>query len=135
LLGGPGETEKTVTETLNFAKGVLRKGDVAFFNLGIRIYPGTELESIARQQGALAHSAQEMLEPVFYFSPNLSLPWTLNQVRRAASENLNLIHSASLSHPWLPVVNRLFQKLPLKPPLWRHTRTIRQVVRALGRDI
>jgi radical SAM superfamily enzyme YgiQ (UPF0313 family) len=135
MLGGPGETEQTVTQTLSFARRVLRKGDAAFFNVGIRIYPGTELERIARQQGVLSHSGNEMLQPVFYFSPELSLSWTLNQVRRAAAENLNLLHSGSLSHPWLPVVNRLSKFMPLKPPLWRHSRAIRRVIRALGRDI
>jgi radical SAM superfamily enzyme YgiQ (UPF0313 family) len=135
LLGGPGESEHTVTETLNFARRVLRKGDVAYFNVGIRIYPGTELERVAKQQGLLSPSGEELVEPVFYFSPNLSLPWTLNQVRRAAAENLNLLHSASLSHPWLPAINRLFQRLPLRPPIWKHTWAIRKVVKALGRDI
>jgi len=135
LLGGPGESQETVAQTLRFARRTLRKGDVAFFNVGLRIYPGTELERIARQEGVLRHSPEEMLEPVFYFSPQLDRRWTLDQVRRAAAENLNLLHAASLSHPWLPAVNRLFSRLPVRPPLWRHTPTIRRVVRALGRDI
>jgi radical SAM superfamily enzyme YgiQ (UPF0313 family) len=135
LLGGPGENEQTVTETLSFAQRVLRKGDVAFLTVGIRIYPGTQLERLARQQGMLSHSDQEMIEPVFYFSPDLSVTWTLDQVRRVAAENRNLLHLPSLSHPWLPVVNRLFQRLPLRPPIWRHTWAIRNVVKALGRDI
>jgi radical SAM superfamily enzyme YgiQ (UPF0313 family) len=135
LLGGPGETERTVTETLSFARRVLRREDVAFFNVGIRIYPGTELERIARQQGVLQHSDHAMLQPRFYFSPELSREWTLKQVRRAAAANLSLLHSASLSHPWLPAINRLVQRLPVRPPLWRHTRFIRGVIRALGRDI
>ncbi|MDI6854979.1 MAG: cobalamin-dependent protein [Deltaproteobacteria bacterium] len=135
LLGGPGETEQTVTETLGFAQRVLRRGDVAFFNVGIRIYPGTELARLARQQGVLQDSGQAMLQPKFYFSPELSREWTLKQVRRAAAANLSLLHSASLSHPWLPAVNRLVGRLPMRPPLWRHTRIIRRVIRALGRDI
>jgi radical SAM superfamily enzyme YgiQ (UPF0313 family) len=134
LLGGPGETRATVMETIRFARRTLRKGDVAFFNVGIRIYPGTELEAIAREEGVLSLSAQEMLEPVFYFHPGLDPVWTLDQVRRTAAENLNIIHAGSLSHPWLPAVNRLFHRLPLRP-LWKHTGAIRRVVRALGRDI
>lgn len=135
LLGGPGETRETVTESLNFARGILRPGDVAFFNVGLRIYPGTELEEIARRQGLLSMTPPEMLAPVFYFSPGLDLDWTLAQVRRAAAENLAIIHSGSLSHPWLPAVNRLAHRLRLRQPLWRHTTRIRRVVRALGRDI
>lgn len=134
LLGGPGETEATVLETISFARRILRKGDVALLSVGIRIYPGTELEARARQESVLSLSAQEMLHPVFYFSPGLDLTWTRDQVRRAAAENLNIIHAGSLRHPWLPAVNRVFQRLPFRP-LWRHTRAIRRAVRALGRDI
>ena len=47
LFGGPGETLETVRETLQFAKRHIRPKDVAFFNVGIRIYPGTELETLA----------------------------------------------------------------------------------------
>jgi radical SAM superfamily enzyme YgiQ (UPF0313 family) len=135
LLGGPGETEATVKQTLDFARRVLRPVDVAFINVGIRVYPGTALERLARREGALSLTPQEMLAPVFYFSPDLNLEWTLNQVRRAAADKLNILHSASLSHPWLPAINRLFSRLPVARPLWRHTRTLRRVIRALGRDI
>jgi hypothetical protein len=135
LVGGPGETEATLAETFSFARRCLRPGDAAFFNLGVRIYPGTELEALARQEGVLSATTEEMIEPVVYFSPELDFGRTLNQVRRTVAENLNMIHSSSFDHPWLPVVNRLFSRLPLKPPLWRHTRSIRRVVRALGRDI
>ena len=71
LLGGPGETKATVAETIRFARRTLRPGDVAYINVGIRIYPGTELENIARRQGLLNCSADEMLKPAFYFSPEL----------------------------------------------------------------
>ncbi len=134
LLGGPGETPETVAETIRFARSTLRKGDVAFFNLGLRIYPGTELETVARKEGILSHTAHEMLEPVFYFSPQVEVSWALEQVRQATKNHLNIIHSGSLSHPWLPAINHLFTRLPLKRPLWQHTAGIRRVVRALGRD-
>lgn len=135
MLGGPGETPETVRQSIRFAQRTLRPGDVAYFNVGLRIYPGTELENIARQDGILSSSGVEMLAPVFYFSPDLDYEWTLNQVRKAAADHLNILHSASLSHPWLPKVNRLFSRLPVRRPMWRHTRAIRRVVRTLGRDI
>ncbi len=43
MLGGPGETKDTVATTIRFAQRILRPGDVAYFNVGISIYPGTEL--------------------------------------------------------------------------------------------
>ena len=135
MLGGPGETEGTVQRTLRFAATSLRPQDVAFFNLGIRIYPGTVLESIAREEGVLTAPADSMLTPHFYFSPDLDLGWVLNRLRRLTEKHLNMLNPASLSHPWLPAVNRIVHRLPIKPPLWRHTGTIRKIVRFLGRDI
>src|SRR5450631_4326535 len=75
LFGGPGETQETVRETLQFAQKNVRPKDVAFFNAGIRIYPGTELETIARTQGLLSLPAEEMLTPVFYMSPEVDTDW------------------------------------------------------------
>ncbi|HMK50409.1 MAG TPA: radical SAM protein, partial [Thermodesulfovibrionales bacterium] len=71
MMGGPNETEETVNETLKFAEKHISPRDAAFFGLGVRIYPGTELESISRRQGLLSLSPQEMLEPVFYMSPTV----------------------------------------------------------------
>ncbi len=71
LIGGPGETRETVSETIRFAEHAVRPMDVAFFNVGIRIYPGTPLARIARAEGVLTASPQEMLLPAFYFSPGL----------------------------------------------------------------
>ncbi|MBI5444490.1 MAG: radical SAM protein, partial [Deltaproteobacteria bacterium] len=49
MLGGPGETEETVAETLRFASRAIAPTDVAFFSVGIRIFPGTKLEEIAKR--------------------------------------------------------------------------------------
>lgn len=135
LLGGPGEGPDTVLKTLRFAEGILRRQDVAFFNFGIRIYPGTPLESIAREEGLLSVSPGEMLEPRFYFSPQLEPAWVQDQVHRSTRGRLNMIHTGSLSHPWLPAINRLASRLPISTPLWKHTASIRRLLGLLGRDI
>jgi len=41
MFGGPGETKKTVKETLLFAEKQIRPHNMAFFNIGLRILPGT----------------------------------------------------------------------------------------------
>ncbi len=51
MLGGPGETQATVQETIQFALQEVRPSDTAFFQIGTRVYPGTELEMIARREG------------------------------------------------------------------------------------
>ncbi|TNF47936.1 radical SAM protein [bacterium] len=135
LIGGPGETKETVRETVQFAQRAARPMDVAFFNIGIRIYPGTPLETIARNEGVLTASPQEMVMPAFYFSPELDLDWVMEELSKVTGANKNFIHGASLSHPWLPAISRFGHFLKVKQPLWKHTRTIRSIVRILGKDI
>ena len=135
LLGGPGETRETVAETLQFARTYIRPRDVAFFNAGIRIYPGTELESIARTQGILLRPAEEMLAPVFYLSPEVDADWLDQELKKSMSRQMNFINMAAMNHSLLPTIHRISHKLGLRPPLWRHTGIIRRGLRLAGMDI
>ena len=135
LLGGPGETQETVRETLQFAGKYIRPKDVAFFNTGIRIYPGTELESIARTQGVLSRPPEEMLAPVFYVSPDVDAHWMEHELKKSMGSHMNFINIDSLSQSFLPTVNRIGSNLGLRPPLWRHTGIIRRGFRLAGMDV
>jgi radical SAM superfamily enzyme YgiQ (UPF0313 family) len=135
LLGGPGETRKTVQETLRFAERAVRPKDVAFFNIGIRIYPATELEVIARREGTLVLPAHEMLRPVFYMSPGLDPSWVAEEVGRTMASHMNFIGSGSINLSFLPTVHRIAYRLGVRPPLWRHTRFIRRSLRLTGMDV
>lgn len=132
MFGGPGETPATVKETLYFARHAVRPGDVAFFNLGIRVYPGTELEAIARRQGVLRLQPAAMLKPVFYLSPEVKAGWLRTEVKKAMAENLNFLDGESLGLSFMPKLNRIGRMVGLRPPLWRHTRFIRRGLRLLG---
>jgi radical SAM superfamily enzyme YgiQ (UPF0313 family) len=134
MLGGPGETDETVQETLNFAGKCIKPRDIAFFNIGIRIYPETELENLAREQGVLALSKGEMLKPVFYLSPQLDKEWLIKELQTAMDTHMNFISSDSLSFPYLPSIHRFGYRLGIKPPLWKYTRFIRRGLRLFGVD-
>ncbi len=91
LLGGPGETVETVDETLDVAESL---SDAAlFFFCGMRVYPGTELERIARREGRVA-VGQSLLAPVFYEPPGLPLAEIAARVERRADGRLNWIVGA-----------------------------------------
>ncbi len=135
MLGGPNETRETIMETFRFAVNFIRPQDVAFFGLGVRIYPGTELETIARDQGLLSLSPGEMLEPVFYVSPAIDYSWILQQIRILMARHMNFISSESLGSPVLPALLRFSYKMGLRSPLWRHTRFIRRGLRLLGMEV
>jgi radical SAM superfamily enzyme YgiQ (UPF0313 family) len=132
MLGGPGETRETVKETLRFAQNKIRPSDAAFFNIGIRVYPGTQLELIARKQGVLNIPAEEMLSPVFYISPDVDASWIRTKVRHALNSHMNYMSVDSFSFPHLPTVNRIAYGLGLRSPLWRYTRFIRRGLRLIG---
>jgi len=135
LLGGPGETRETVLETLQFAKKQIRPQDVAFFNTGIRIYPGTELESVARAEGILSLPPEEMLAPQFYVSPEVDAEWLDLELKKAMNSQMNFINMASMGHSLLPAIHRVSHALGLRPPLWRHTGIIRRGLRLAGMDV
>lgn len=135
LLGGPGETPETVRETLRFAEQNIGSRDAAFFNIGIRIYPGTELESIARKQGVLARAPENMLEPVFYVSPEVDASWMSAQVRNSLNNHMNFMSVDSFSFPYLPLIHKVGYRLGIKTPLWRHTGFIRRGLRLVGINV
>ena len=135
LLGGPGETRDTVRETLRFAEKFIRPQDAAFFSIGIRMYPGTELETIARRQGVLNIPSGSMLGPLFYVSPEVEADWIMEQVKRSMNSHMNFMNGDSMSFSYLPLISRLGHRLGLKPPLWRYTRYIRRGLRSVGMQV
>jgi radical SAM superfamily enzyme YgiQ (UPF0313 family) len=132
MVGGPGETMETLEETLDFAREAIRPQDVAFFNVGIRIYPGTPLEKIARAQGVLAPGQTIGLEPLFYLAPGLDPEAVRQKLGRAMQQRMNFLAYGGLSHPLLPLVMRTAQGLGVQPPLWRHTPWLRRVFHGVG---
>lgn len=132
LLAGPGENNETIERTLDFARNFIRPCDTVCFTDAIRIYPGTPLENVARGQGILNVPAGEMMEPVFYFSPQLKRQWLYKKLEEAIKANLNFIDSQSFSLPALAVVQRLAYYLGIKQPIWKHTRFLRRGMQLLG---
>lgn len=88
LLGGPGENEATLRETMNNTDE-LRKA-VFFVFGGIRIYPHTVLYDLALEEGQLERN-QNLLEPIFYWSPELQRETALDLVKEHAGSRVNWI--------------------------------------------
>jgi radical SAM superfamily enzyme YgiQ (UPF0313 family) len=68
LFGGPGEDEKTIEESFHLMDQLDPTAIIAM--LGIRIYPGTELEQISLSQGVIQRDTN-LIYPYFYISPLL----------------------------------------------------------------
>jgi radical SAM superfamily enzyme YgiQ (UPF0313 family) len=68
LFGGPGENEHTIEESFQLMDQLDPTAVIAM--LGIRIYPGTEMEQISLSQGIIPQGAN-LIYPHFYISPTL----------------------------------------------------------------
>jgi len=77
LLGAPGETKKSVEESLSFADSL--QLDALRLTAGVRIYPNTELAETAKKQGILT-SQDELLHPRFYLAQGLE-GWLLERLK------------------------------------------------------
>lgn len=134
MMGGPGETKETVMETIRFAERSVRKKDAAIFSVGIRIYPGTGLEALAREQGVLSITGDAMLEPVFYFSPLVEYGWTLGKLRESMRTHLNFVTLDALGISSVGFMYGFTHAIGMRPPLWRYTRSVRRLLRLLGKE-
>jgi radical SAM superfamily enzyme YgiQ (UPF0313 family) len=68
LLGGPGETEQSVKESLDFADSLGL--EMLNTTIGLRIYPHTPLARQAVEEGMIAPD-DDLLLPRFYLRPEL----------------------------------------------------------------
>ncbi|RPJ08826.1 MAG: radical SAM protein, partial [Deltaproteobacteria bacterium] len=68
LFGGPGEDEETVEESFRLMDRLDPTAVIAM--LGVRIYPGTEMERVSLSQGVIERETN-LIFPCFYLSPAL----------------------------------------------------------------
>jgi radical SAM superfamily enzyme YgiQ (UPF0313 family) len=68
IFGGPGEDEETIEESFQLMDQLEPTAIIGM--LGIRIYPGTEMERISRAQGMIDPDTP-LVDPHFYISPAL----------------------------------------------------------------
>jgi hypothetical protein len=131
LVGGPGETRETLEETLRFAAWRLGRGDAVYLTVGLRIYPGTTLHNIARDEGVVA-GGDPLLVPRFYFTSSLDFESTVARLRAFASAHPRFMFSADSRSPLLPHLTRLAGVLRLPRPHWRYMGLFQRIARAVS---
>ena len=115
LLGGPGETNATVDQTLERTARLDKC--VLFFFCGMRIYPQTELFNIARDEGQ-AKGSETLLDPVFYRSTSLDSREILTRVQEKAAGQPNWIIGDG-GEKTAEVLSRLYRR-GHTGPLWEY---------------
>jgi anaerobic magnesium-protoporphyrin IX monomethyl ester cyclase len=89
MIGGPGETNNSLQESLDFTERYLQKKDrkvthVAHFFVGVRVYPGTRLWEIALKEGFVGPSS-DPLETSWYISEELDIERAIQQMISSAA--------------------------------------------------
>jgi len=126
LIGGPGETNATLQETLDFVEKHLCRNsrppyDMANFFLGVRVYPGTPMWDIAAEQGFVSPQT-DPLRQVWYISEELDLDRAVGRMTAAAAMHpevsLGFDEAYVKLSSAISLIGRLFR---LPKPYWRHT--------------
>jgi anaerobic magnesium-protoporphyrin IX monomethyl ester cyclase len=131
LVGGPGETERTVGETLSFAEWRLSRGDAVYLTVGLRIYPGTTLHRIAVSEEVI-DANDPLLAPRFYFSSALDYDATVLRLRRFAASQPRFMFSADSRSSVLPYLTRAAAALRLPRPHWQYMGAFQRISRMLA---
>ena len=115
ILGGPGETQDTLEETLAHSTRLGRA--VILPIIGMRVYPGTPLYHQALREGALSRDT-DLLEPFHYIAPGLSSTWIQARLAEHVRKHPNWI----VGEPppsFHQLVERLRQR-GVAGPLWTY---------------
>lgn len=129
LLGGPGETRKTVDETVSFAEKHLNSRKfLTIFMTGIRILPGTDLTEQAIAEKSLS-ADNDLCEPTFYFSRTVNERWVLNRINKAIANCPGIVHSAEQNSDSIfeRVFNRTLYWIGAAPPYYRFLPTFLRI--------
>ncbi|MGH9443201.1 MAG: B12-binding domain-containing radical SAM protein [Thermoanaerobaculia bacterium] len=127
LVGSPGEDPDTVAETFDFIDREIPGSDLVYITNGVRVYPRTGLEAMLRADGLIPPEAN-LLEPFFYFSPDLPRAWYLDELARFGRQHRNVVNSFEAQQPIVERLARWFMYLPLPRPRWRVLPRLRRLV-------
>ena len=115
LLGGPGESAATVSESLETVKQLEKA--VFFFFIGIRIYPGTRLYDLALAEGKI-NEQSDLLKPVFYAPDAIDRETIESLVTRQAQGRSNWVLGSGGADT-AKVVSTMHQR-GFTGPLWEY---------------
>jgi radical SAM superfamily enzyme YgiQ (UPF0313 family) len=113
LFGGPGEDEETIKESFQLMDQLDPTAVIAM--LGIRIYPGTEMERIALSQRVI-HQDSDLIYPHFYISP--AVGGRLEEVIREKALERNRWIVPGLEINISQNLMEQIRKFQIRGPLW-----------------
>ncbi|MDZ4198056.1 MAG: radical SAM protein, partial [Kiritimatiellia bacterium] len=104
MFGGPGETPATVEEGIRNIRGLRNTANFMF--LGIRILPNTPLVRIAEREGVI-EKGQDLLEPVYYFSPRIEREWLHRTLEEGFADRFNCVFPPDALDAKLQILHKM----------------------------
>ncbi|MFP4023797.1 MAG: B12-binding domain-containing radical SAM protein [Thiohalospira sp.] len=92
MVGGPGETEKTILETFDFIDRYISHDDMVHITEGIRIIPNTELYQIALAECVISKD-DSVIHPMFYVSPTIGQEKMTRLIEQEIANRKNVLNS------------------------------------------
>ena len=114
IFGGPGESERTVTETIDLMDELRPTAVIAL--TGIRVLPGTGMVEIALRDGQI-DADDNLLHPKFYISPSLAGD-LIERIESYAHSHSNWIVPGKGIKTNIAVLQKLRER-KIKGQLWR----------------
>ena len=114
LFGGPGETPRTIEETL--ATSATLPDTVFFPGMTMRVYPGTPLHRTALAEGRL-DAGDPLFQPTFYCSPAVDPEWLKARLAREADRRSNFVLEEA-SEEMAALVRRAHARGRVVGPMW-----------------
>ncbi len=137
LVGGPGETNATLEETLafNLRHIKLKKRppyNIANFYLGVRLYPGTRMWDIALEEGYITEES-DPLEQLWYVSEGLDLDSAVDRMVDAARMCPEITLGFDERFLFLSnLLSRAGDLFKMAKPYWRHIWGLNQILIRTG---
>ncbi len=131
ILGGPGESDQSIHESLDFAEHRIPRHHVVVVSTGLRMYDNAPLLEIARSQGVL-HNGESLLRPANYIEPSIDVEALREKIVATAKRCPNIVFMGEEPHdPFVKMlVWRTLKLMAGHRPLWT---ALPRLFRVLGR--
>jgi radical SAM superfamily enzyme YgiQ (UPF0313 family) len=132
LIGGPGETEQTVAETLSFVEERIHSPHAVYITSGIRVYPGSPIADDV-ETGAFVKEDLRLrseLPGLEFFYSNLTPPeWLEARLRAFQARHPHVMLSCEGHSAVTQLALRVMSHLPFRKPYWQYIPALNRLKR------
>jgi radical SAM superfamily enzyme YgiQ (UPF0313 family) len=137
LLGGPGETTKTVEETLSFIEERVHSPHAVYITSGIRVYPGSPIADDASTGLFVKEDLRQRTESPdvdFFYSHATPPGWLEEKLRAFQRQHPHVMLSCEGHSPVTQIALRVMSHLPFRKPYWQYLPTLNRLRRVILRN-